>query len=235
MKWVRDGTRRFSERPYYEQDELDFLCEEAVSSFLRSKYGAVSYPMTTDDLTILIESETADLDLGVDLSTEGDSVEGVTDFLPNSRPRVRISEKLAKPSYENRLRTTLAHEFGHVKLHAFLFPFNQVSLFEAQTDPKSPRCKRETIINAADVDWMEWQAGYASGAFLMPLSQLQRIVRQITNLENDNAPILVDSARGRALIQLVQETFTVSEDAARVRLIKRNYLVETPTQAFQWR
>ena len=46
-----------------------------------------------------------------------DGEEGKTDFR-GKKPDVHISQELSnEPRYENRLRTTLAHEFGHVHFH----------------------------------------------------------------------------------------------------------------------
>lgn len=221
MKWVKDNTRRFSDRPFYEDEELDSLCETQVSSFLRAKYGRVVFPISTEDLTVLIEQVTLDLDLYADLTAEGENVDGMTDFLPGSKPRVRISEHLStNPAYHNRLRTTLTHELGHVKLQAFLFPFDQPQLFESSRDNRSPRCKRETILYAGQVDWMEWQAGYASGAYLMPKTHVREIVAKVPVA----GTISASSTVGGKLVAEIQSQFQVSEEAARVRLLKLGYL-----------
>lgn len=122
MKWVVDTTGRFGWRPFYEQEELDYECEQIVSDFLINKYGAIQFPITTDELSIMIERDTSDLDLFADLSLDGYDVEGTTDFFPHKKPVVKIAKEL---SLENskyfRLRTTLAHEYGHVKFHNFLW------------------------------------------------------------------------------------------------------------------
>ncbi len=226
MKWIPDASGRFSQRPYYELDELDGECERIISTFLLAKHREVAYPITTNDLTILLDQETSDLDLYADLANEGEEVEGVTDFIPHAKPRVRISKKLSSaPERENRQRTTLTHELGHIKFHAFLWPFDQLNLFENHVQPHSPRCNRETILNAASVDWMEWQAGYASGAYLMPITPLRQIVREILGEDNLQAHTIA-SAAGIELINRVMSIFHVSEEAARVRLIKRGYLLE---------
>ncbi len=53
-------------------------------------------------------------------------MEGVTDFCPGEKPTVRIAHQLSEePRRENRLRTTLTHEYGHVKFHAFLWAVQQ--------------------------------------------------------------------------------------------------------------
>lgn len=128
MKWVQDKTGRFATRPHYLPEDLDDECERIIRAFLQQKYGKVEFPIKTDDLTILIE-QTADLDAYADLSADEGDVQGVTEFTPGKRPVVRISETLQVPYLENRLRTTLTHEWGHVHFHKFMF--------EVETRPRS--------------------------------------------------------------------------------------------------
>jgi hypothetical protein len=122
MKWVKDRTGRFTRRPHYLPAELDDECEQLITSFLKSRYGSIKYPITTDDLTVLIESLTDNLDLYADLAGEEGEVQGVTDFVPRRRPKVRIAKRLTEDKrMRNRLRTTLTHELGHVHFHSSLF------------------------------------------------------------------------------------------------------------------
>ena len=98
MKWVKDKTGRFSQRPHYLPDEIDDECERIIRAFLTKKYGKVEFPIKTDDLTVLIE-EKADLDSYADLSGEPGEVEGVTEFTPRKRPVVRISERAQRTEH----------------------------------------------------------------------------------------------------------------------------------------
>ena len=168
MKWVPDRTGRFAQRPHYAPEELDSECERVISAFLRKKYGKVEYPVKTDDLTLLIE-EHAGLDPYADLSGEGEDIEGVTEFVTGRRPLVKISERLSAPNFENRLRTTLTHEYGHVHFHRFMFEgmeFEKPSLFDKEKHRGANKCHRDTMISAPEKDLMEWQAGYVCGALL---------------------------------------------------------------------
>ena len=227
VRWVRDATGRFPQRPHYEPAELDGACEEIVRSFLKSQYGAVRYPIETDDLTVLIEGEAEELDLYADLSREGQDVQGETQFFARGRPRVRIARELTNQvNRENRLRTTLTHELGHVKFHSFLWGMGQVSMSGKALREASPRCYRESILHASRSDWMEWQAGYASGAFLMPVSAVKELVMGARGRASDLAPIFSSSPAGEELVEAVKEKFMVSSDAALVRLIKLRYLIE---------
>lgn len=225
MKWVRDLTGRFPERPHYDPSELDYECEGILSGFLNSKYGTIGFPVSTDDLTVLIERDTSNLDLYADLSAEGDDIEGVTDFYPKKKPVVKITKDLSLETWrENRLRTTLMHEYGHVKFHAFLWDFTRVKLISDSSLRKGPRCKRTTIINASGTDWMEWQAGYISGAFLMPITALKDLVYSSFREWGVYKYLTAGSDHAEELITRVSKTFQVSRDAARVRLSQLNFI-----------
>lgn len=229
MKWVKDKTGRLSQRPYYLPDEIDDECERIIRDFLNKKYGKVEFPVKTDDLTVLIEQK-ADLDSYADLSGEPGEVEGVTEFTPRQRPIVRISGALSEQNMENRLRTTLTHEFGHVHFHQFMFDDLQnqpPSLFAQQAQAHTNKCHRDNMIGASDRDWMEWQAGYACGAILMPVAALLETVKRFR--EDKKLPyanLAAGSEHGQQLITMVTSTFQTSRDAARVRLLKRGVLAD---------
>jgi len=227
MRWVWDATRRFPKRPHYELSELNDECERVVRDFLVERHGTATYPCSTNDLTVLLEREAADLDLFADLSGEGTAVEGVTYFEPGKKPRVAISADLSNdPRRENRLRTTLTHEFGHVHFHNFLWTVEAptLALFDDAPRVVQAKCNRDSILHAGAVDWMEWQAAYVCGAVLMPA----RAVRVLVPSSIVSRPESPDSSAVATLIAKVQARFLVSADAARVRLIKLGYL--TPSQ-----
>lgn len=73
---------------------------------------------------------------------------------------------------------------------------------------------------------MEWQAGYISGALLMPITYLGRIVRDAQIKFGIYGVCHAGSAKGRALIELVSRSFAVSRVAARVRLEQLGYLTK---------
>jgi hypothetical protein len=226
MRYVRDTTGRFNERPHYEPLELDQACEKIIVDFLRSKPGGFSLPIDTEDIKNLIERDTESLDCYADLSEYGSDVEGVTIFQPGKKPIVKISKLLTENErYENRLRTTLTHEYGHVHFHSYLFTLgqDQGSFFQA---PKvhSLVSKRENIINAPVSDWMEWQAGYVCGALLMPLSNVRKVAGSFLEAHKHIGPIAPEGSKGIELIAKVSETFKVSTEAAKVRLLKLNIL-----------
>jgi len=228
VKMLRDPTGRFAERPFYEPEELDRDCERVVSSFLRKRRNDVCFPISTDDLHVLIEQEGADLDSCVDLSSYGDDVEGVTIFYPDRGPEVKISDRLANdPRRENRLRTTLAHEFGHVRFHRHLWQGKLATgdLFARRDTDNTAICKRDQILNARQSDWMEWQAGYVSGALLMPVSSVRKLVGEYCESRGIFGAVDSGTEHAGILIESVRTEYQVSEDAARIRLQALKFLV----------
>lgn len=260
MKWVIDTSGRFGWRPYYNPEELDNECEQIVSAFLLSKYGSIRFPVSTDDLTILVERDTSDLDLYADLSGGSDDIEGATDFFPDRKPEVKIAKELSLESSKYfRLRTTLAHEYGHVRFHNFLWdsvPLQKpasdivrklssqrqaIARLRQKLNPGQARervdsrqggvlglvslrktfnCTQGFIIQAPVSDWMEWQASYAGGAILMPLSVIHSKVRESVPARDRNKPIPIDSSHARELMNRIADVFNVSVEAAQVRLQK---------------
>lgn len=232
MRMIADPTGRFRERPYYEPEELDRDCEKRLSTFLREIHGKVEFPVLTDDLTKLIERHVEDFDPYADLSEYGEGVEGVTEFRPHHKPTVRIAADLSSESYrENRLRTTLTHELGHVLYHTWLFDNRHPGgLFPApaRTDDVQV-CKRDTLLEAPTADWMEWQAGHVCGAMLMPITRVRKLAQEIaaTTPPPPLEEITIQSAFGRTLIEAVVGRFSVSREAAEVR-VRRLGILTSP-------
>jgi hypothetical protein len=232
---VRDNTGRFQQRPHYKPEELDRECERIITSFLRELYGEVSYPVQTEDIKKLIEKDVEDLDVYADLSHYGNNVEGVTEFCPGRRPRVLISAALTENDrQENRLRTTLTHEYGHVHFHSYLWEVEPVTadLLRKKPDANKVICKRDAILNAQQYDWMEWQAGYVCGALLMPKSAVIQTCKEYVEDHGIFGAVSQQTEHSARLIGKIVERFHVSQDAARLRLIKLSQLTSAaPTKS----
>jgi hypothetical protein len=227
VQYVPDKTGRFSQRPHYRPGELDRECENIIGAFLRSRYGEIRFPISTEDLTRLIEQDTEDLDLYADLLSFGPDVEGVTEFTLGKKPTVKISEKLSGDDrYKNRLRTTLTHEYGHVRFHGYLWEIEppQRDFLKGRPNANKQICKRDDILTANQYDWMEWQAGYICGAILMPVTHVNRIVGAYLENQNIFGSVAFESPHGLHLIEEIKAAFEVSADAARVRLAKLNII-----------
>ncbi|HUA33189.1 MAG TPA: hypothetical protein VMA09_06260 [Candidatus Binataceae bacterium] len=220
MKMIPDRSGRFPERPYYTTDELEIQCEQLIESFLVGRYGQFVIPVPTQALAVMIEDEAAKFNMLSDLSDEGDEVHGVTDFFPGKKPEVRIARELSHQFWrEHRLRSTLPHEYGHVHWHTWLY--------DRYCDRgERHKCLRGEILPGnAEIDWMEWQAGYISGALLMPKSRVDRYVNAFCAKRSVNVPFETESVDGRVLIKLASELFNVSVEAANVRLRQLRHLL----------
>ena len=221
--WYKDPTGRFPERPHFDLRELDNECERIIEEFLasrRSREDARRYPITTNELTILLEQYTSDLDLYADLSDFGSDVQGQTVFAPKAKPIVRISNDLHEQYRENRLRTTLTHELGHVVFHNFLYGMYPGAANRC--------CDESSLIAAPAYDWMEWQAGYCSGSFLLPARSLKTFVRAARG-EMGIRPserIRVGTPESDELISRAKARYQVSADASRVRLCQLQHIAE---------
>ena len=229
MRWVRDLTGRFAQRPHFETGELDAECERLVTEFLKKRCGTVTFPISNDDLQVLVEEHASDLDLYADLSDRGDDVEGVTVFERDGRPRVLIAKHLSEqPWSHNRLRTTLTHELGHAHFHNLLYQVaEQPELFSSDVGTRpQPECHRDQMHTLSTVDWMEWQAGYACGAFLIPRSHALKVVRHMRDVNTSEAIPNETSVLGQGIITEVATTFDTSKDASRVRLIQLGYVLK---------
>jgi hypothetical protein len=227
MKWTRDNTGRFRQRPHYTDEELEQICEDTICGFLRERHGKAIFPVSTGDLTVLLEQHVDDLDSYSDLE---DGVDGLTHFFPRKKSKVKIASHLQEPYLENRLRTTLTHEHGHVILHGFLFAIEEdlKKLFADQPKETRNTCHRDDM-HGGSRDWMEWQAGFACGALLMPQTELVRVVTAFRDAENiPYAEIGVNTDAGKRLIARVMVEFQASAEAARVRLEQRRAIVRNP-------
>jgi len=115
MKPLRDPLGRPIPRLYFKTAELDARCEGTIRDFMESRFGGFRLPIPTDELTRLIEEQADDLDMYVDLP---EGIQGQTLFFLDRRPKVQISEAIHRTKSDHRVRTTLAHGFGHVWIHA---------------------------------------------------------------------------------------------------------------------
>jgi hypothetical protein len=217
LHYIRDATGRFPERPYFEAGEIDELCERTVENFLAAKYGHIAYPIATSALELLLEQQDVVLDCYADLAAFGGETDGATVFEPGSPTRVYISKELSGDRVrENRFRTTLAHELGHVVLHRPLYAAARTGdLFESSRTSHSATCTRRSVDAVPQTDWLEWQAGYVSGALLAPITPLRKIALETLQ---DEGRVAIGSAGGRILVERVVKAFQISKQAAEVRL-----------------
>lgn len=226
MRYVKDATGRFSERPHYTPDEIEAICSKFVTNYRHTRYnGNCSYPIITRDLERLIELN-ADLDLYVPLD---DSVEGLTDF-SSDKPIVKIAEHLGENAATNRLRATLAHELSHLILHTSLYNAKKL---QCTLDLIDHSCNnsityRDSSSEENYSDWLEWQAWYATGAILMPKADIMERVQRYVIQTGLVSPINEGSPEATDLIAKVSNKYQVSNQLAALRL-KRLLVLGIPS------
>lgn len=235
MRYQVDETGRLPEKPKYSHKELNDMAEKVLFDSSDILGNEIQYPIPTDKLTIIIERYVDDLDLYADLEKEyGDeNIEGVTIFLPFKKPIIKISEKLQKyKSKINRLRTTLAHELGHVIIHDPLWQreFSKLQLPFDTTEQRIQICKRKTLFskdepNYEHYDWIEWQANYFASALLMPKKAVYKVYRKFTSERKIYFQISDESTEANDLINILSQAFQVSTEAVKVRLKQIKILV----------
>ncbi|HTV93782.1 MAG TPA: ImmA/IrrE family metallo-endopeptidase [Verrucomicrobiae bacterium] len=227
MKWLSDPTRRFIERPHFLESEIQQRLDSALT---RCFSGAPSFPLTDNELDLLVDSVTEHYDPMADLHSHlGIDVEGVTVFRPGHRPRVKISSHLLVDNLRRRRRMTIAHEVGHVLLHCDLYQEDRtLDLFSDTNARGRIFCKTSTMLPGAD--WMEWQASFTAGCLLMPSAAMRQVM---LTLRGDalQQPLYLDDSFTIDVITDVARAFDVSEDAAKVRLIQTGFV--EPHRAIQ--
>src|SRR5262245_12771340 len=96
--------------------------------------------------------------------------------------------------------------------------------FDKAVEDERMSCHRDRILEASEVDWLEWQAGYACGALLMPISHLRQVASRALGVLGESPPLHVATPAAAQLQRKVADAFEVSIDAARIRLLKLGYL-----------
>lgn len=230
--WSIDKSGRFPQRLFLRAAEIDRDCERLVTAFLQERHSEVRFPLSTDDLTVLVEQHSSSLDQYADLSDEGDDVEGMTCFLPGQLPQILISAQLTEQANrQNRLRTTLAHELGHAFYHRAVFDQLFAApphMFEAARAEPRTVCKRDSMMGTSEFDWLEWQAGYFSGAILMPAQQVRRAVGDLLRDRGIHGAAVIGTAPAAEAERHTMASFQVSAEAAQVRLRKLGLLADSP-------
>ena len=165
MKTYRTTSGPFSERPYYQVEEVEQICADELR-----KVGLLPAKPEPIRIERFIEKRFNIVPKYEDL-TEG--LLGCAKFGPKGMQEIILSRLLAEEDSkvsERRINTTLAHEAGHGLLHGHLFALGQQprSLFGDGLDPNEMKilCRSESILgiqNRKRIDyggrWWEYQVG----------------------------------------------------------------------------
>lgn len=215
MKYTKDPTRKFPRRPYYEMGEIDGITERLLQDAGRPRIG--SSPAIDVDRVMM------KLDLEPEFGKLEKGVMGVTFFSADGGIRIVISDDLEAAARQNRiselrLRTTQAHELGHVVLHKELYVNNTPSMFE-EAVPDPMLCREEGLgTGTYSGDWWEFQANVAMAAFLMPRTDFVQHSGAWAAANGVASPAVARDGRHHAeYIAHMADLFHVSRQAAKIR------------------
>ena len=218
MRKLAASGQPFSRRLYFEDGEIDGICEDALraAGCMPTEPGPVHVDLFIEkyfSCRILYE-DIAPAVLGFAVFGPGGSVE----LVGTARSLFDGTEV-----GDRRARATLAHEAGHGLLHAELFASesNPALPLQSNYDPGT----RRILCRQADLDrlpgrgyhgkWWEWQANQAIGGLLLP----RPLVRQHLALPAGSERIRALPTADRETTEVeMANTFEVNEIVARIRL-----------------
>jgi hypothetical protein len=192
-----------------------------MREFMNRRSGGYRLPIPTNELMRLLDERAGEIDPYADLPH---GVHGKTTMYFDRRPQVEIAASIYNTRSDHRVRTTVCHEFGHVWLHGPLW--REAGARRATGIGPVWKCYRENILTAPESDWIEWQAGWVSGAILMPASALRAWAAECAQKFAVKSRFSTKSPAGARLIRLVAEGCDVSISAAQVRLSKLRLIIE---------
>ena len=222
MRKLETPGQPFSLRLYFEDGEIDGICEDALraAGCMPSEPGPVHVDLFIEkhfSCRILYE-DIAPAVLGFAVFGSGGSVE-----LVGAARSLFDGTEVG----DRRARATLAHEAGHGLLHA--------RLFTAQDDPRlgcqsnyDPATRR-ILCRQTDLDrlpgpsyhgkWWEWQANQAIGGLLLPRPLVRRHLAVPDGPAAAECIQLLSPDDRRAAEAELAATFEVNEIVARIRLV----------------
>ena len=172
MRSSRDHRSPWGKRLYFEAHEFETMMKDLL---LRVGPDVFVESSGVDVDRVLL----AAFELEADYVSLPDGVLGRTLFLPDGSAQIEVSRELADEAetdtvHRRRLRTTLAHECGHVACHRILFlaDTETISLFpsgEGQEEEKPAiLCRENTVAPAYSGEWWEYQANQCMACLLLP-------------------------------------------------------------------
>ena len=172
MRSSRDHRNPWGKRLYFEPHEFETMMKDLL---LRAGPDVFVEGSGVDVDRVLL----AAFELEADYVSLPDGVLGRSLFLADGSAQIEVSRELADEAETDtvarrRLRTTLAHECGHVACHRMLFlaDTETISLFpsgEVQEEEKPAiLCRENTVASGYSGEWWEYQANQCMACLLLP-------------------------------------------------------------------
>jgi hypothetical protein len=222
MKSYRANAGPFATRPFYKTSAIEAICTDEL-------LAVGLYPKSPEPIRIdrFVEKR---FNITHDYEDLPENFLGYSLFGPNGVERIVVAKFLdddPSKQAERRLRTTLAHEAGHVLLQGHLFALGDQAqnLFDDSVTMDSPRilCRDFPGIASSgqrryDGRWWEFQANSAIGPLLLPRPLVRTALQPLLETRGMmGSQILATENRAEA-VQKLTEIFDVNPVVARIRL-----------------
>jgi len=228
VKAWKDPSSPWGVKSYFADDEFEVMMDE-----LRGRVGSECF---TDGQGVDV-----DLVLLRCFKVEADYVSlppntlGRTRFAPDGKVEVQVSRDLAElaetdRTARRRLRTTIAHECGHISCHRqfFLRDCETLSLFEGEgtTAEAAILCRNETVgKHGYKGEWWEFQANKCMAALLLPKQLVvPRVAAALRTCGQESFESAIREDRAESLLRELSNEFDVSLEATFYRLQDFGYI-----------
>lgn len=221
MRTYRSSTGKFSERPFFTDEDVERICSDALR---------LSELMPAQPEKVRID-RFVEKHFKVGISYESlinEGILGYTTFGPSGVVSVHIDDPVDRTvSAERRVRSTLAHEAGHGLMHPHLFcaEFNHRSLFGNDPDVSQEKvlCRdgdSSSQRSGYGGRWWELQANMAIGALLMPRELLTSAMEPYLEGTGFFQRISLNEDRREDAVRAAADIFDVNPAVARIRIEK---------------
>lgn len=228
MKEFSTTNGPFPTQPFYEDDEIERICEDelARANLLPSEPGPVRIDRFIEK-RFGITPTTRDLPPGV---------LGYTTFSGSGVKEIVIATTIdddEDATTRRRARTTFAHEASHGLLHAHLFAsaFLQQRLEHSSTDAPQVLCRDEPLGQRRagyDGRWWEVQANKGMAALLLPRQLVHKAIAPFVKKEGMLGLTSLPEPERETAARHLSNVFDVNPVVARHRLTA---LIPTTNQA----
>ena len=222
-----DHLSPWGKRVYFEVAEFEAMMTKA---FLKAGPEAFVEGQGVDVDRVLLK----EFGIEADYVALPQGVLGRTLFHPESRAHVEVCRELAEEAEvdalaRRRLRTTLAHEGGHLACHGHLFvtDTDSYSLFsEPDGEPKPSILCRDSSVGSGGYsgEWWEYQANQCMACLLLPRRLLEPYY--VAVLESEDARSFADAMKKgveEEVLRALAKVFDVSWQALLIRLQALGY------------
>lgn len=231
MNTRRDTASPFGVRVFYDAAEFEQMMDEA-----RHRVGddVFTEGQGIDVDRVLLKAYRVEPDF-VDLPQ---GVLGRTQFKPDGQVRVEVDKQLADAAESDqlsrrRLRSTLAHEGGHIACHLpiFLEDLSTPSLFGRDEEAASPNILcRDLGVGAQqryDGKWWEFQANQCMALLLLPAALVRSYLKAIlADKKLDSFDEALRADRDVEVIRELGRVFDTSDQMTLFRLTALGFVPE---------